>query len=58
MPERLATMLLTRLLHLQGPFAELDQQISKFKDLAHELKDENRRYYGEYLSRMLFDEPD
>ena len=49
-------MLLTRLLSLQGPFNELDQQITKFRSLAQELKDENRRYYGEYLSRILFDE--
>lgn len=51
-------MLLTRLLSLQGPLAELDRQIVKFRGLAQELKDENRRYYGEYLSRILFDEPD
>lgn len=58
MPERLLTMLLTRLLCLQGPFAELDRQIVKFRGLAQELKDENRRYYGDYLSRILFDEPE
>lgn len=49
-------MFLTRLLCLRGPLSELDQQISKFKGLAQELKDENRRYYGEYLSRILYDE--
>ena len=49
-------MFLTRLLCLRGPFAELDHQITKFQVLAGELKDENRRYYGEYLSRILFDD--
>lgn len=49
-------MFLIRLLCLRGPLAELDQQISKFHGLARELKDENRRYYGEYLSRILYDE--
>ncbi len=51
-------MFLTRLLCLRDPLADLDRQITKFHGLAKELKDENRRYYGEYLSRMLFDEAD
>lgn len=49
-------MLLTRLLCLHGPLQDLDQQIVKFRGLARELRDENRRYYGDYLSQILFDD--
>lgn len=49
-------MWIVRMLTLQRPLGDLDRQITKFKGLAEEMKNENRRYYGDYLSRMLFDD--
>ena len=49
-------MLLVRILTLRGPLAELDEQIEKFRGLADEYKESNKKYYGEYLSRILYDE--
>ena len=37
------------------PYRELDPQIAKFRKLAKEYEQHNRAYYGEYLSRILFD---
>lgn len=51
-------MFLIRFLRLQNSFSDLDRQIYKFRLLAEDLKNENRRYYGEYLSRILFDDAD
>lgn len=38
-----------------APYRELDPQIAKFRKLAKEYEQHNRAYYGEYLSRILFD---
>lgn len=37
-------------------YSELDEQIEKFRQLADAYKKENSAYYGEYLSRILFEE--
>jgi hypothetical protein len=37
-------------------YSELDRQIDKFRQLAEDYKKSNRAYYGEYLSRILFEE--
>lgn len=37
-------------------YSQLDEQIEKFRQLAEVYKKENRAYYGEYLSSILFDE--
>jgi hypothetical protein len=37
-------------------YSDIDAQIEKFRRLANEYKQSNRAYYGEYFSRMLFDE--
>jgi len=37
------------------PYRVLDPHILKLKKLAKEYEAENRAYYGEYLSSILFD---
>ena len=37
-------------------YSDLDRQIEKFRQLAVEYKENNTSYYGEYLSRILFNE--
>lgn len=36
-------------------YSVIDEQIDKFRQLAHEYKQANIAYYGEYLSSILFD---
>jgi hypothetical protein len=49
-------MQIIRVLTLSEPLAELDDQIEKFKGLVADYRAVNRKYYGEYLSRILYDE--
>lgn len=37
------------------PYRVLDQQIFKLRKLKQEYEAQNRAYYGEYLSKILFD---
>jgi len=37
-------------------YTDIDQQIEKFRQLALEYKKANMAYFGEYLSKILFDE--
>jgi hypothetical protein len=37
-------------------YSQIDAQIEKIRRLADEYKRENRAYYGEYLSSILFDD--
>lgn len=37
-------------------YSRLDEQIEKFRQLAEAYKKDNRAYYGEYLSNILFGE--
>lgn len=44
-----------RLLITLFPYRLLDARIARFKTLAKQYEAQNRAYYGDYLSSILFD---
>jgi len=43
-----------RILLILFPYRLLDSRIAKMRELADQYKQQNRAYYGEYLSSILF----
>lgn len=44
-----------RLMVILFPYRLLDSRIANLRELAHQYKQHNRAYYGEYFSSILFD---
>lgn len=50
-----AMTLYQRIMTVLFPYRLLDARIARFKALAKQYEAQNRAYYGDYLSSILFD---